>query len=155
MKKLLPAICLLLLLSPAARPQSEPRPKDQGLSSAKVQVLNVLDRRIAAMLKNDFAALAALLDDALVYTHSSGRVETKAEFIDSLRSGKLKYVSANLDDLRVRIYGSTALVTGHARMTVESGSQQRVLEIRFLDVYLRRNGRWRQVAWQSTRLTDQ
>jgi len=155
MKKLLPTVCLVLLVSPAARPQTEPRPIDRGLPSPPMQLLDVLDRRVAAMLKNDFAALEALLDDALVYTHSSGRVETKAEFIAALRSGQLKYVAADLDDLRVRIYGSTALVTGHARMTVESGGRQRVLEIRFLDVYLRRDARWRQVAWQSTRIADQ
>jgi len=155
MKKIRSAVCLLLLVSPAARSQSESRPKDCGLPSAKMQVLDVLGRRIAAMLKNDFSELDALLDDALVYTHSSGRVETKAEFLAALRSGQLKYVGADLDDLRVRIYGTTALVTGHARMTVESGGRQRVLEIRFLDVYFRRNGRWRQLAWQSTRLADQ
>ena len=57
MKKLLLAVYLLLLVSPAVRPQSEPTPKDRGLPSAKAQVLDVLDRRIAAMLKNDFAAL--------------------------------------------------------------------------------------------------
>ena len=155
MKKLLIATWFLLLLFPAVQAQSDPNLKDRGLPPKETQVLDVLNHRISALLKNDFAALDALLDDSLLYAHSSGRVDTKASFLDSLRSGQLKYVAASLDDLRVRIYGSTALVTGRSRMTVESAGQQRHLDLRFLDVYVHRNDRWRQVSWQSTRIQEQ
>ena len=54
-------------------------------------VLAAHDARIAATIKGDVAALGALMTDDLTYTHSSGVTETKAEFLDGLKSGKYLY----------------------------------------------------------------
>jgi ketosteroid isomerase-like protein len=91
------------------------------------------------------------LSDDLLYTHSSARVETKAEFLAALRSGELKYEAMNHEDLKVRVYGDTALVTGRSAVRVRSRGQENNLQIRFLAVYVRKAGHWQMVAWQSTR----
>ena len=110
------------------------------------------DKRYEAMKRADREALEQLLADDLTYVHTSGRVETKSQFINSIESGEILYRSIDREDVQVRIYGSTAVVTGLANVNVELRGQVEHLRIRFIDVYVRQNGHWNMVAWQSTRL---
>ena len=56
--------------------------------SSEKEILDLEDKRYAAMCGGDFAALERMLHDELLYTHSSGLTETKATWLASLRSGK-------------------------------------------------------------------
>ncbi|PYV16156.1 MAG: hypothetical protein DMG07_08375 [Acidobacteria bacterium] len=97
----------------------------------------VLGTQLAA--QNVEAEIRRLEDaDDLTHTHSSGRVDTKVDF--------------DRDNVRVRVYGDAAVVTGTAKVHVKSDTRDAKFEIRFVDVYVRRNGRWQMVAWQSTRI---
>jgi ketosteroid isomerase-like protein len=111
-------------------------------------------KRFAAMIAGDVAILAPLLADDLTYTHSSGRVDTKAQFLDNLRSGQQKYFSIAPEDTAVRVYGDTAVSTGRSAMHVSAAGQEMRFRIQFTDVWVRRDGRWQMVAWQSTRLPE-
>ena len=110
----------------------------------------VEDRRIKAMIDDDFATLEAVLADDLTYTHSSGVVDTKASYIETLRSGKTKYQTIERLPSVVRIYGDTAIITGTA--TVGLRGQAAPFTLRYTLAYVMRDGQWRMVAWQSTRL---
>ena len=118
------------------------------------EIIALENRRFEAMTNQDAQALDEILADDLSYTHSTARVETKAEFISSSTSGRNKYRSIERDDVTVRQYGDTAVVTGHARIHVNSNGQDVKFQVRFLDVYAKRDNVWRMVAWQSTRLPD-
>lgn len=115
-------------------------------------VLALEERRIQAMIKQDFATLDALVHDDLVYTHSSAVVDSKASWLDSMQSGRTKYKSANITERKVRIYGDVALVTGRAEMGAEVGGQAKTLRLRFLNAWTRTPRGWQFVAWQSTPL---
>ena len=108
--------------------------------------------RFKAQTTNDFAALGRLLADDLVYTHSSAAVDDKASFIESMRSGRVKYESVEPRDVQVRVYGTTAVVTGAGRFRVTAQGQALDNQLRYTDVWVLRDGRWQMVAWQSTRL---
>ena len=118
------------------------------------EIIALEDRRIEAMTKQDAQALDEILADDLSYTHSTARVETKAEFISSLTSGRTKYRSMERDDVKVRRYGDTAVVTGRAKFQVNANGQDIKFQVRFTDVYAKRDDVWRMVAWQSTKLPD-
>lgn len=111
-------------------------------------------RRFEAMTKGDVAALDGLLAEELTYTHSTGQVETKRQFLDDVRSGRLKYEFIAPEDVLVRVYGTTAVATGRARIQVRTQGQEMGIQIRYTDVYVKRAGRWKLVAWQSTRLPE-
>jgi ketosteroid isomerase-like protein len=119
---------------------------------AREEVLAADARRFAAMIQGDQAALDRLLADDLTYTHSSGQLETKAQFLESLRSGKLRYLSAERSDVAVRLYGDTAVVTGRAEVKVSTGGEEGVLPLRFTEVWVKSGGGWKLTAWQSTRI---
>jgi ketosteroid isomerase-like protein len=126
----------------------------QGKMDDEVKALEL--SRFQAMEKNDFAALDRLLADDLVYTHSSGAVDSKTAYIDTLKSGKTRYVKIVPEDLKIRALGDTALIHGKAAMTLETSANGQKSEnsftVRFLDVWQKRNGKWQMIAWQSTRL---
>lgn len=109
-------------------------------------------RRFEVMTAKDYKALATLLADDLVYTHSSAAVDSKASYLESLTSGRVTYKTIVPRDLQVRVYGDTAIINGVAAMTVDANGEALVNTLRFTDVWAKRNGTWQMVAWQSTRM---
>ena len=114
------------------------------------EIIALENRRIEAMIKGDVQALEEILADDLIYTHTTARLDTKTSFIDAISSGKSNYRSIEREDVKVRQFGDTAVVTGHVKFHVGDNK----FEARYLDVYAKRNGAWQMVAWQSTRLPD-
>ena len=114
-------------------------------------LLRLEDERIQAMVAGDIPTLERILSPDLSYTHSTGRVETRQEYLDSLRAGRTKYRSMRREDVRVRVFGSTAVITGRAQVEVTTEGEARAFPIRFTDVYVDKDGRWTMVAWQSRR----
>jgi ketosteroid isomerase-like protein len=153
MKNSLMALALTLLM-PAASilAAAGPSPREDKIAQ---QVRAVERQRVQALTTNDLAALERLLADDLTYTHSTGAVDSKTTFLASLRSGDAKYETMEHDDLRVRTYGETAVLTGRTRVKVKSRGEDLSLQLRFTLVYAKRAGRWQMVAWQSTRLPAQ
>jgi ketosteroid isomerase-like protein len=123
-------------------------------ADAETELAGIEKQRFAAMLAADVAALDRLLSPDLTYTHSSARVETKQEYIEAIKTGASKYKVIEPEDIRVRVYGSTAVLTGRCRFEVTSGGQDLKLRVRYTDVYVNRDGAWRMVAWQSTRIPE-
>jgi len=109
-------------------------------------------RRFEAVVRGDIAALDDILSDDLSYTHATGVHETKAEFIAKLKSGQLKYESLTPEDMLVRVYGTTGVVTGVARVKVQVKGEPLSFQLRFTDVYVMKGDRWQMVAWHATRL---
>jgi len=119
---------------------------------ASREVLAAQDARFAATLEADVSALAPLMTDDLTYTHSSGVTETKAEFLEGIRSGKYVYRSIESKDRRVRLHGDAALVSGTAHIVIEPGGKRTELDLYFSELYVKEAGAWRMALWQSTRL---
>jgi ketosteroid isomerase-like protein len=135
----------------AQNPAKEARTDDD----AEKQVRKLEHERVAALVKGDLNSLDRILSDDLIYTHSTGRIDTKASLIDSIKSGAQKYEAMDHDDLAVRVFQKVALLTGKSSVRVRSGgasAELRSFQIRFMNVYAKQGGRWQMVAWQSTRL---
>jgi len=123
-------------------------------SSAKAAVRQAEGDRFAAMSANDVAAVERMLGDDLVYTHSTAQVESKTEFLESMRGGTVKYISLEARDQVVRVYGQTAVITGGVTITSMNRGEHRRSVLRYTDVWVQRDGRWQMVSWQSTRLPE-
>jgi len=137
MKRLVTCLMLMLSLSASAQEPAE-------------QVLKLEDQWTEALIKADTTALDQLYTDDIVYTHTNGTVNTKAQFLDSLKAGKAKYFAVERSDVKVQAYGDTAIVTFRAVIKVNAVT----LPSRIMHVFVRQNGQWRMAAYQSTRLPE-
>ena len=117
-------------------------------------VLAAQDKRVALTIAADVTALGAMMTDDLTYTHSSANVDSKAEFLEALRSGRTKYKSVTFDDRRVRLHGDVAIVSGTCRVQVTSGGKDLDLKLRFTELYAKQAGAWKMALWHSTRMPD-
>jgi ketosteroid isomerase-like protein len=109
-------------------------------------------RRSEALVRGDFGTLDEILSDDLTYTHASGVYESKAQIMANLKSGQVKYESFTPEDVLVRVYGTTGVVTGVARVKVRVKGEHLSLQLRFTNVYVKKGDLWQMVAWQATRL---
>ena len=118
--------------------------------SVEQEILSLEGKRFAAMTSGDFAALEKLAHDQLVYTHSNALVDTKASWLESMRSGKVRYRSVAPGGQQLRVFGDTALVSAEAAIEAEVGGQPRSLRLRYLAAWTRTPQGWKFVAWQAT-----
>jgi ketosteroid isomerase-like protein len=109
---------------------------------------------VVALTQSDTDALERIYHNDLVYTHSSGAVDSKISYIASLKSGDTKYQSLDRTEIKVSVYGSTAIATCRAEIRLLNKGQPVNLTARLLHVYLRQNGRWQMIAHQSTRIAS-
>ena len=123
---------------------------NQNDNDIEIQIKKLETERFQAMIQIDTVSLNRILADNLTYTHTNSWLQTKEELIASLESRELNYKSAIINDMVVRAYETSAVVTGTATMKVESHEQEYNLQIRFIDVYVKKNANWQMVAWQST-----
>lgn len=124
----------------------------QANPAAEQAVLKADNARFAAMLKADAAALEKLLADELSYTHSNASVQDKKAFIDDIKTGKIKYLTVDATDQKVRVFGNMAIVTGGASVHVIQNGNDLTFTIRYTNAHINRGGAWQMVAWQSTRV---
>ena len=113
------------------------------------EILGLEDKRFAAMVARDFAALDKLVHDELLYTHSSGVTDTKPSWLESMKSGKVKYKSASCSERQVKFFGEVALIRGRAAIEVDIGGQPKSLRLLFLNAWTRTPQGWKFAAWQS------
>ena len=118
------------------------------------QIIQLDSQRMQAMINADVDALKPILADDMTYVHTTTALDTKQSLLDALGSGTLNYQSMVTDDVKVRVYGDTAIVTGAAKIQVISRGQPNTFGVRFTDVYTNRDGRWQMVAWQATRVPE-
>jgi Domain of unknown function (DUF4440) len=116
------------------------------------EALQAEEARYAAQLRNDFAAMERLFGDDLVYIHSSTVEDTKTSFIESMRSGNVKYRGMKRGDVSVRTYGCIAIVSGRANFEVTARGQELSLELLFHAVWAKRAAGVQFVSWQATRV---
>ena len=107
-----------------------------------------------ANLKADVAFLNRILAEDRTYTDNDGVLWTKAQDLAVIKSGELVLSSMVTDDMKVRIYGDAAVVTG--RNTVKGTLKGKDIsgQERWTDTWIRRDGRWQCVATHSSRIAQ-
>jgi ketosteroid isomerase-like protein len=144
--KLALVICLLAI------------PVSQSLvaqSSAEKDVLQFERDACKAFLDADPAALQRVLTDDFTLTLSNGNVSTRADEIEELRSGKVRYDVFENYDMIARLYGdSAAVVLGKTRVKGTSDGKPFDRVVQFTDTLIKRNGRWQVAAGHVSRLEN-
>jgi hypothetical protein len=142
-------LALLLLVCACARPSA----RALARVTAESEVRLAEHERFEAMMSQDIASLDTLLDDGLTY-HSGGMVQTRQQFMNSIRKQQLVYETITPGSVKVRVYDGLALATGRCQMRVRNSAGMNSYAVRFTEVYIRRDGQWLLTAWQTKKLVS-
>lgn len=120
------------------------------LSDAKM-IRDLEWQRFRAIRDSDVDTLDELFADTLFYVHSNATSDTKASFLEKIRTQELRCSDAlHHPDDHVVLNGDTAIATGTVTGTVYVKGVPVSLCTRALAVWSRHNGRWQLLAYQST-----
>lgn len=133
-------------------------------AAAEREIRDIEAQLAKAVVAGDRAFFERALAPDFTHTSHSGAFKTRAQwFAESKfssdqpapKTGKTLYESFDVDDLSVRIYGETAVVTG---LSIPKGKNAKGEPIRgrfrFLRVWVKRAGEWRAVAFEGTRIAE-
>ncbi len=126
----------------------------EGADAAGEDVLRRDEEMAKAVVAGDVAMLADIYAEEYVYVGSDGRQISRAERLAAFRTGALRYLSTNHTGTTVRVYGDTAVVQGRTHSSVVARGRQIKGDFQYVGIWVRRNGRWRIVLTQATRIAD-
>ena len=108
------------------------------------------DERLAATKSGERARLDAIFSDELRYAHSSGKVDTKASYVQSLTSHSTVYESFDYQERNFKVAGpGIVLMTGRVLIKATNNGARADNDLNFLAVWREEGGKWRFLAWQS------
>lgn len=128
-------------------------PEETKSGSAGIaEVLRLDTARLTAMGASDGVALAKIFSDDVVFVHSDGRSESKADYIKAMTAGDTAYADLKTADVKARQIATDVIVlTGAQEMRKKLGPTRSEIKLRFMTVWRNEGGTWRIVAWQSMR----
>ncbi len=101
-----------------------------------------------ALMTADIDALAQVFAEDYVQYDASGEPHSKSEVLESLRMSEVRYPSIVSTGRAIRLFGDTAIVYGSESDEVESGGKNFAVRYLYMDVALKRGGRWQIVGSQ-------
>jgi len=140
--KLRSILVLSLLAAPVFAGSAKPDDEKAVLAAEK--------QYADAMLKRDAAPLEKLFADDLEYTHSSVLIQSKADVIDGIKSGKTNYKAIEFKSTKVRQYGNV-VVTSHKMVFAQP---DKVNNVYVTMVWAKTPNGWQMVQRQATRYPE-
>jgi ketosteroid isomerase-like protein len=138
----------LLLIAVLIHVTSGPLYCDQASDARELTAL--VDDINAAVVKADMAFLERVLHKDYVHHGQHGMIENRTQYLENRKTGRVTYESLVANDVKVRVYGDTAIVTylstAKGKDPLGTIDDQRS----FARVFVREDGRWQQVHSQAT-----
>jgi ketosteroid isomerase-like protein len=150
-RRLMPLILALMLGSPV-------HAQADTTAAAAEELTQLLKEFLDGASRNDVAAHDRFWADDLIYTRSSGARVGKAEILENARAGPTvtaaERTEYSAEDIHIQQYGDTAVVAFRLVGRTGSGPQPVVEHFLNTGTFVKRDGEWRVVAWQSTRVPE-
>jgi len=118
--------------------------------SVEDKLLKLEHDAMEATKRNDIAFFEKLEAPDYLFVDPTGMVHTREEDLAMSKSGDLKFESMSAEDMKVRLYGDTAVVTGLTTVKGAYKTQDISGKYRWTDVFVKRNGEWQIVNAQLT-----
>ena len=149
MPAIITAMAAVALLTVACGPQ--PSGPEQALVA---QLKTQADAWDQAILRKDAPAIADNMTGDFRHIGKTGEMADRAAFLKDLLSPDLVIHPYTVEDFDVRIYGDCALLCGRTRMTGTYQDKPFKSHYRYIDTYVRQDGRWRVCSVQITGMPD-
>jgi hypothetical protein len=119
------------------------------------EALNMAQEWATLVGQASVVELEKLLNDKYVHIHATALVESKAQFLEAFKNGSRRYDPIKLEEVNVRIFGSSAVVTG--KFNLKAFVRERTLEgvNRFGLILVKTNSGQQVVSFQATPIPQQ
>lgn len=154
MKQIIAVTLLVLatvLFTTTQSPAADTKVDDRAVQQVITQIEHDWGK---ALVKRDQAVIDRITAPDWTMTAPDGFLQTKAEVDAEMKSGAVKFESFKIEELKVRVYGDTAIV--HGLETEKSSYKGKDIsgQYRFTDVFMKRDGQWRALATHVTRVEN-
>jgi hypothetical protein len=147
-------VTMLMIAIPPLVPgqaKSKNTTKKGGDEQAVRQELNDL---VAALNTTNIKELDRIWADGYTFVSDSGVLTAKPQRLASFKSGEIKYDSISIDDVRIHVFGDTAICTFHVISKFAPGVKSVGGKFMTTATFVKSKGRWAEVAAQSTRIVE-
>jgi len=145
LRQFIARMCLLCLVPAAlAVPAQQPK-SDTAAISEKLQAIE--RGWLNAEKNHDAAAFEKIVADDWIAITPDGKSQTKTQRAVEIKTTRT--TSATLGDMKVRVFGDAAVVTGTDDEITVEGSKESSDHYVWTDVFVNRNGKWMAVASQT------
>lgn len=152
---LTPIIAALVLSCASTAIAQQQSVQTRDAASVEQAVQQQDQERIRAQITADTIALRRIYADDFLGIGPTGVVRNKAEVIADFTSHALTYQSITTAEVRVRVYGNTAVETGRSTMVGRDRGKAVPRDNRFTRVWVMTGGRWQLVANHYSLITTQ
>jgi ketosteroid isomerase-like protein len=125
-----------------------------NVNSAIATIESVNTRIEDAVVAKDLASLEALYADDFVFTHGTGLVQTKSQWLDSIRTTETRYLSRQLDSTSIELHADTAIVKGRLLVCRQSEAGEKRYGLQYVRVYSMKTGLWQLISHRTTAQWD-
>ena len=108
----------------------------------------------AAIVARDIPTIESILTEDFQFIDSAGNVHSKGDILEGIKSSKATTEPFETEDVRVRIYGTTAVLTGRFTQKVVYEGKTYSGQFRYTDVYVKQGESWRAVSAHASRIPD-
>jgi ketosteroid isomerase-like protein len=98
----------------------------------------------------DRKALDELLDERIVIVNDDGSLQSKADFLASIKKSNSQEQQVTPESITVHVYGNAATATGVFRAKGTEGGKSYLRRERFVDTWVNKDGRWQCAAASAT-----
>ena len=116
------------------------------------EIIRLFEDGDRALMSVDVREMERIYAEDYVQSGESGRLSTRTDVIRNLTSRKIRFLSMKSTGRRVRLFGDFAIVHGSEEDEIEREGARLVVRYVYMDVVVRRDGRWQIVASQLAKL---
>jgi len=120
--------------------------------SVEDQIKKLEMDRAAAVVKGDVAYVEKQTADDYMFINMFGQMTDKKQLMEQMKSGDLKLSEDEISDMKVRIYGNTAIVTGKSTIKGTMHGMDASGQSLFTRVFVKKGGQWQTVSLQQTKV---
>jgi ketosteroid isomerase-like protein len=119
------------------------------------EILKLFEDGDRALVASDVAELQRIYADDYVQCDETGKAFTRKDLIENLTSGKIRFTSMKSTSRRIRVLqNDAAIVHGSEEDEIERAGERFLVRYIYMDVVMKRNGRWQIVASQLARVAQ-
>ena len=147
-------LVLMATQSPGAPQKPVEPPAATTTTKAQLEIISLSKQKWQWMSERNTDALTALFHDDAVFVHMGGTMSRSQE-LDVIKSGGIHYKQADIQEVSVKIIGTTAILLNKIRLVAVVGGNEVTNPFVVTEVYVQQGGTWKLGSLSFTRLLGQ